>query len=174
MLALGQRLADFTNLPGTDGRTYSLSSFAEHPILVLAFLAIGCPTVKLGEERLIAIQRQYGSRGVRLVGINANNPYLSPTDSLAEMTKRAAENGYTFPYLKDEDGRVANLCGAITTPHAFVLDRERRLRYKGRIDNARDPARATASELEDALADMLAGRAVRVPETQPFGCAIVR
>ncbi len=78
------------------------------------------------------------------------------------------------PCHLDEDGSVADVFGAISTPHIFVLDSERILRYKGRIDDSRDPAKATSSDLEDALADVLAQRTVRVPETKPFGCAIVR
>jgi AhpC/TSA family len=93
---------------------------------------------------------------------------------LHQMVQRAKEKRFNFPYLKDEDGSVADAFGAISTPHIFVLDSERILRYKGRIDDSRDPAKATYSDLEHALEDILAQRTVRVSETQPFGCAIVR
>jgi peroxiredoxin len=123
---------------------------------------------------MIALKETYAPHGVQLVALNSNNAYLSPADTFAEMVTRAQEKQFNFPYLKDEDGSVAEAFGAISTPHIFVLDRTRILRYKGRIDDARDPAQATSSDLEQALSDLLAHRTVRVPETKPFGCAIVR
>lgn len=123
---------------------------------------------------MIAIQQSYAPHGVQLVAINSNNAYLSPADTFSEMVQRAQEKRFNFPYLKDEEGSVAKAFGAISTPHIFVLDSERILRYKGRIDDSRDPAKATSSDLEHALEDILAQKSVRVPETQPFGCAIVR
>lgn len=174
MLAVGQSAPDFRKLPGVDGRHYSLSSFADKPVLVLIFSCNGCPTVKAEEERMIEIQETYAPDGVQLVAINSNNAYLSPADTFAEMVRRAQEKRFNFPYLKDEDGSVAETFGAISTPHVFVVDSKRILRYKGRIDDARDPANATFSDLEHALEDVLAHRTVRVTETRPFGCAIVR
>jgi len=174
MLALGQKAPDFRNLPGVDGGCYSLSSFADKPVLVLMFTCNGCPTVKAEEERMIALQEAYTHQEVQLVAINSNNAYLSPADTFPEMVQRAREKHFNFPYLKDEDGSLADAFGAISTPHIFMLDSRRILRYKGRIDDARDPARATYSDLERALEDVLAQRTVRVSETKPFGCAIVR
>lgn len=174
MLAIGQRARDFPALPAVDGQRYSLASFSRHRVLIVAFICTGCPTVKANEQRLIALQDKYGRAGVQLVAINANNPYLSPTDTFDEMTRRAQAQRFNFPYLKDMDGAVAEQFGAISTPHVFVLDAARRLVYRGRIDDKRDPARASYSDLENALRDMFAGSPVAVPETQPFGCAIVR
>jgi peroxiredoxin len=173
MLAIGQKAPDFRDLPGVDGGRYSLSSFADKPVLVLMFTCNGCPTVKAEEERMIALQEVYARQGVQLVAINSNNAYLSPADTFLEMLRRAQEKRFNFPYLKDEDGSVADAFGAISTPHIFVLDSGRILRYKGRMDDARDPVKATYSDLEHALEDVLAQRTVRVPETKPFGCAIV-
>lgn len=173
-LALGSTEANFHELPAVDGKNYSLASFAGHRLLVVAFICTGCPTVKANEDRLVALQEKYRWAGVQVIAINANNPYLSPPDTFAEMTRRAHDKGFNFPYLKDEDGAVADLFGAISTPHIFLLDPSRRLVYKGRIDDTRDPARATYSDLENALRDVFAGTPVRVPETIPFGCAIVR
>ncbi len=174
MLAFGDKAPAFKDLPGVDGRRYALGAFDDKPALVLVFTCTGCPTVKANEGRLIGSQESYGGRGVQLVAINSNNPFLSPPDTLPEMTKRAEERGFNFPYLKDADGAVALAYGALTTPHVFVFDSQRRLRYRGRIDDSRDPARATYSDLENALADVLADRPVAVPETSPFGCAIIR
>ena len=172
-LETGDPAPDFRGLLGTDGRRYSLSSFEGAPLLVVVFTSNGCPTVRAYEDRLKALQEAYREAGVALVAINSNNPYLSPSDTHAEMVKRAREQRLDFPYLKDEDQGVAKAHGAICTPHAFVFDEERRLRYQGRIDDARVPDRVTTRDLENALEDLLAGRAPRVPKTQPFGCAIV-
>jgi peroxiredoxin len=171
---IGQRAPEFQDLPGADGQHYSLSSFDDRPYLVIAFTCNGCPTVKVEEERIKALQEAYAPSGVQFVAINSNNPYLSPPDTYAEMVKRANEKRYNFPYLKDEDGSVAREFGATNTPHFFVLDKTRTLCYTGRMDDTRDPARATYSDLENALTDLLADRTVTVGETQPFGCAIVR
>jgi peroxiredoxin len=174
MLALGERVHEFDALPAVDGASYSLADFAAHRVVVMAFICTGCPTVKANEDRLIGLQEQYRSAGVPFVAINSNNPYLSPADTFDEMSRRAREKRFNFPYLKDADGVVADLFGAITTPHIFVLDAARRLVYKGRIDDKRDPARATYSDLENALQDALAGNPVTVAQTLSFGCAIVR
>jgi peroxiredoxin len=162
MLAIGQKAPDFRNLPGVDGERYSLASFADQPVLVLLFSCNGCPTVKVEEERMIAIQEAYAHQGVQLVAINSNNAHLSPADTFPEMVQRAQEKRFNFPYLKDEDGSVADVFGAISTPRIFVLDSGRILRYKGRIDDSRDPAKATFSDLERALEDILTHRTVRV------------
>jgi peroxiredoxin len=171
---VGQRAPEFRDLTGVDGRRYSLASFDDKPVLVIAFTGNGCPTVKAEEEKMKALQGAYGPKGVQFVAINSNNPYLSPPDTFAEMEKRACEKQYNFPYLKDEDGRVARQFGATNTPHFVVLDQARTLRYKGRMDDTREPARATVNDLENALNDLLANRPVAVSETYPFGCAIVR
>lgn len=174
MLHISQRAPSFRNLQGVDGERYSLASFDRYRILVIVFTSNGCPTVKANEDRLVTLQERYRDAGVRFVAVNANNPYMSPPDTFDEMARRAREKRFNFPYLKDPDGAVAVRFGAISTPHVFMFDGERRLVYKGRIDETRDPARATYSDLENALGDVFAGTPVRTPETQPFGCAIVR
>jgi hypothetical protein len=137
------------------------------------FTSNGCPTVRAYEDRLAEIQHCYADRGVQLVAVNANDPYLSPGDSYPAMVARARERGMPFPYLKDVGGEMASAYGAICTPHAFVLDDERRLRYRGRVDNARDPSRVTSPDLVNAIEDLLEGKDPAVAETLPFGCSIV-
>jgi peroxiredoxin len=171
---LGERAPYFENLRGADGESYELSSFDDKPVLALVFISNGCPTVRVYDNRLIRLQNLFGTKGVQLVAINSHNPHLSPPDVYPEMVKRAKDAGYNFPYLKDEDGSVARSYGAISTPHAFVFDADRGLRYRGRIDDSRDPSKITSNDLENALANLLYGEEVRVPETQPFGCTIVR
>lgn len=172
-LAIGDEAPNFDGLLGVDGRRYSLSSFAGTQVLVIIFSCNGCPTVKAAEDRLIAIQATYAPRGAQLLAINSNNSYLSPADTYPEMVTRASEKRFNFPYLKDEDRRVARTYGAVCTPHAFVFDHDRRLRYRGRIDDSRDAAKVTSRDLQRALEDTLTLKAVQVPETEPFGCAIV-
>ncbi len=161
------------DLPGIDGKRHSLSSFADGRLLVVVFIATGCPTVRAFEDNLAEMHSTFGPSGARVVAINANNPHLSPDDSLEEMARRAAAKRFPFPYLKDEDGSVARAFGAISTPHAFVFDEDRRLRYQGRIANSRIPDRVTSRDLENAVVDLLAGRSPRVAVTVPFGCSIV-
>ncbi len=88
------------------------------------------------------------------------------------MVQVAEERAYNFPYLKDEDQTVARKYGALVTLHAFVLDKERKLRYRGRVDDSRDPSKVTTHDLRNALDDLVAGNEVRTPETRPFACAI--
>jgi len=172
-LALGDKAPDIGNLPGVDGKNYSTSSFRDKQVLVIVFFGNGCPTCKAAEERLIAIQRDYGEKGVQVLLVNSNNSSLSPPDTFTAMSKRAQENKYNFPYIKDEDRKLARSFGAVTTPHAFLLDRDRKLRYRGRIDNARQVSRVTIHDVKNALDDLLSSREVAVPETQSFGCSIV-
>ena len=164
---------DFGNLLGVDGERYSLSSFQDKRLLILLFISNGCPTVKACQDRMIEIQKDYGAKSVQLLALNSNNPYLSPADTYAEMVLRVQEKGFNFPYVKDEERTVARYYGAVCTPHAFLLDDERRLRYKGRIDDSRNPDRVTISDLRNAIEDLLSNRSVGVPETTPFGCSIV-
>jgi peroxiredoxin len=161
------------SLPGVDGEHHSLSSLAGHVATVVVFTGNGCPTVRAYEDRLMALQDARRSDGVRVVAINANNPHLSPPDTFSEMVKRATEREFNFSYLKDADGAVAKRFGAICTPHAFVLDGELKIIYSGRIDDSRVGDTITSRDLENAVADVVAGRAVAVSSTDPFGCAIV-
>lgn len=172
-LALGDALPAFGPLKAADGHTYSLESFTDAAALVLVFVSNGCPTVRLYEQRLSDLGERHCDRGVQVLLVNSNNAYLSPVDTYEEMVERARRTALRFPYVKDEDGSLARTCGAVCTPHAFAFDQERRLRYRGRIDDSRTGRRVTRDDLGHALADTLAGRRVRVPETAPFGCAIV-
>lgn len=169
---LGQKAPSFENLQGIDGKQYSLSSFNDKKIVVLIFIANRCPTARVYTDRLKSIQKDYGNRGVQLVAINSDNQYFVPLEKLSNMIEVAEEREYNFPYLKDADQSVAKKFGALVTLHAFVIDYERRLRYRGRIDDSRDPAKVMTSDLQNALDDLLEGKPVRIPETRPFACSI--
>ena len=172
-LPIGVGASDFGNLLSVDGERYSLSSFQNARLLVLLFISNGCPTVKACQDRMIRIQKDYSGKNVQLLALNSNNSYLSPADTYAEMVLRVREKAFNFPYVKDEDRTVAKAYGAVCTPHVFLLDEERRLRYKGRMDDSRNPDRVTISDLRNAIEDLLSNRSVGVPETTPFGCSIV-
>jgi peroxiredoxin len=160
-------------MPGVDGRTHTLDEFADADALVVIFIGNGCPTVRAYRERLRQLHQKHASQGAQFVAVNANNPHLSPFDTLAEMVARNGESRLPFPYLKDEDGSLARAFGAISTPHAFVFDGDRRLRYRGRIDDARIPESVTKRDLDEALSAVLEGRTPPVEATDPFGCSII-
>ena len=170
-LSLGSPAPDF-ELPGVDGRKHSLSSFAGQPVLVVIFSCNHCPHVVAYEDRMVSIQRDHSARGVRLVAINSNDERSYPEDSFSKMVERAEEKGFNFPYLRDASQQVVGAYGAVCTPHVFVFDAKRILRYRGRIDDSKDPSKITTHDLRNAIDDVLAGREVRVPDTRPFGCSI--
>jgi thiol-disulfide isomerase/thioredoxin len=168
-----EQIPFFEDLLGVDGRRHSSSSFADARVLVVIFAANGCPSVRALEPWLVRFQRDYETRGVLVVWINSNNAALSPADSYEQMITRAEGFAYPFPYLKDADREVARRFGAETTPHAFVLDDSRRIRYRGRVADSRQASEITAPYVQRAVDDILEGREVAVPETEPYGCSIV-
>jgi peroxiredoxin len=171
-LAIGARGPAFEGLLGTDGARYGFASFADREALVLVFSSNRCPTAKAYGERMNALQREYRPHGVQLVAINSNDPHLYPDEDYPRMIERAIEDDYTFPYVVDAGQQVAKAYGATCTFHVFVLDRERRVRYQGRFDDARMADRVSSRDLVNALDDVLAGRDVRVAVTRPFGCSL--
>ncbi len=171
MLELGYQAPNF-DLLGVDGNKYSLASFSKSSILVVVFTCNHCPYSKAYEDRMVAIQRDYAGKGIQLVAINSNDDRSYPDDSYPEMVKRAKEKGFNFPYLRDEDQVVVGEYGGVCTPHVFAFDDERSLRYRGRIDDSRDPTRVTTHDLRNALDDLVALKEVRLPDTKPFGCSI--
>ena len=172
-IAVGAPGPRFEGLWGVDGRAHSLEDYAGARLVALVFVSTGCPTVRAYEERLNALQRRFGPRGLQVVAVNANDPHLSPGDSLPRMIERAQQAGLTFPYLRDSGGRLARALGAVCTPHTFLLDEDRVLRYRGRVDDARLPENVTRRDLEAAVEDLLTGREPRIAETEPFGCSIM-
>ena len=171
-LPLGSTAPDFS-LPGVDGRTHTLAEFADRPILVVVFSCNHCPFVIGSEDRMNNLLADYRKRGVAMVAINSNETENHPTDDLPHMIERAEQKGFEFPYLRDESQDVAKAYGALRTPHFYVFDAERKLRYTGRMDdNPRTPGGETTHELRDAIDDLLAGREVAVPLTNPIGCNV--
>lgn len=169
---IGQKAPPFQDLAGVDGKKYSLSTFDDKSIVVLIFIANRCPTARVYTDRMKSVQNEYGPKGVQLVGINSDNQYFFSLEALSKMVEIAEERELNFPYLKDSDQSLAKAYGALVTLHAFVLDKERNLRYRGRIDDSRDPSKVTIPDLRNALDDLIEGREVRTPETRPFACSI--
>ncbi len=170
-LELGSSPGDF-NLKGVDYRYYTLEDFRKKEILVIMFTCNHCPYVQAYEMRLIAMQRDYFDRGVALVAINSNNEIRYPEDSFDQMVQRAERMGYNFPYLRDADQSVAKQYRAEYTPEIFVFDKERKLRYHGRIDDSKDEAKVTSMDLRGAIDSILSGNEIQEPETHAFGCSI--
>ena len=160
-------------LQGVDGKEHSLSSLAGSSATVVIFVSNGCPTVRAYEERLKALQDTWRSAGVQVIAVNANNPFLSPPDTFEEMVQRSGRSGFNFPYLKDDRHVLAKAFAAICTPHAFVLDSKMNLAYSGRVDDSRVGNTITSRDLDNAVADVVAGRPLTVERTDPFGCSIV-
>lgn len=172
-LNIGDKAPDFKNLPGVDGKKYSLDDFKDRKVLVVVFSCNHCPYVQAYEDRMIAIQNDYANKGITLVAINSNEPIHYPEDNFDEMVKRAKKKGLWFPYLRDEDQTVANAYGATHTPEFFLFDQNRQLRYHGRLDdNWQAPSDVKKHYLRDALDAVLAGKEVPIPETYSIGCTI--
>ena len=172
ILPIGAQGPSFDGLLGVDGQRYGVSDFDQHEVVVLVFSSNRCPTAKAYTDRLNDLQASYGPRGVQLVLINSNDPHLYPEESYPRMVSLSREMGYSFPYLFDEGQQVARLYGPTRTFHVFALDRERRLRYEGRFDDARVAGSVTTNDLANALDDVLDGKPVRVPQTKAFGCSL--
>ena len=171
-LQIGEQAPDF-RLPATDGRTYSLDDFRDARVLVVFFTCNHCPYVLGSDEVTRATALKYEPHGVRFVGINSNSANTKPEDSFENMVKRMEEHRFPWVYLRDETQEVAKAYGALRTPHFYVFDESRKLVYTGRgVDNPRDTSRMTVNDLDNALADIVAGRPVAVPVTNPIGCNV--
>ena len=170
-LPIGSRAPDFS-LPGVDGRTYSLASFRDKPILVVAFWCNHCPYVQAWEDRTIVVQRDYAARGVQFVTINANETVNYPEDDFPNMVERAKAKGYNFPYLRDEAQAIVEAYGGVCTPDYFVFDDGRRLRYRGRLDDSRDPRSVQRTYLREVLDALLAEKDPPLTFAPPMGCSI--
>jgi peroxiredoxin len=170
-VALGAEAPPF-QLPGVDGQSHSLDSYAGYEVLVLVQSCNHCPYVQAWEGRLSAIAVDYTDRGVRVVAVNSNDADGYPEDSFEEMQKRSREQGFAFDYLYDEPQAVARALASERTPEVFVYDRDRRLRYHGAIDDSRDETAVSQQYLRDALDALLAGQDPPVAETPPVGCTM--
>ena len=172
MVPLGTPADDFT-LPGVDGKRYSLGSFEGKQILVVIFMCNHCPYVKATLDRMIRIQKRYQDKSVQLIGINPNDETTYPDDSFENMKVVAKAKEIPFPYLRDESQQVARKYNAVCTPDIFVYGPERKLLYRGRIDdNWQFEEKVTAHDLTDALDAIMSGKTVTEKQHPSMGCSI--
>ena len=181
LLPLGA-IAPAFSLPGVDGKTYALKDFADAKILVVIFTCNHCPTAQAYEDRIHRLVDDYRPRGVAFVAINPNHAesvrldeqgYTDLDDTFAAMKIRAADRHFNLPYLDDGPTEtVARQYGPAATPHVFIFDAGRRLRFRGRIDDSEREQLVKNHDTRDALDALLAGKEPPVKETMVFGCSI--
>ena len=173
MLPLGTRAPDFA-LPDTDGRIVSIHDFDGAPVLLVMFICNHCPYVKHVRTELARIGRDYQARGVGIVAISSNDPARYPDDSPGMMKVEKETAGYPFPYLFDETQEVARAYDAACTPDFYVFDRDRKLVYRGQLDDSRpsNDKPVTGADLRAALDAVLDGRAVSDIQRPSLGCSI--
>ena len=179
-LAIGSAAPDFA-LPGIDGKTHRLKDYASVKVLAIVFTCNHCPTAQLYESRIKKLADDYRGKGVTLVAIQPNNPnairldelgYTDVSDSFEDMKIRAAYRHFDFPYLYDGDTQtVARAYGPKATPHIFIFDQERKLRYEGRIDNSQRENLVKTQDARNAIDALLAGQGPPVDHTGVFGCS---
>jgi thiol-disulfide isomerase/thioredoxin len=179
-LAIGSTAPDF-DLPGVDGANHRLGDYAWAKVLVIVFTCNHCPTAQMYESRIKALAADYAGRGVALVAIEPNNAkairldelgYTDLSDSLAEMKLRAAYRHINFPYLYDgETQKVSLAYGPVATPHVFIFDQERKLRYEGRVDDSPRQNLVRRQDAREAIEALLAARPVAVASTPVVGCS---
>lgn len=180
-LALGDAAPAF-DLPGVDDRRWTLADFAAAKLLVVVFTSNHCPTAQAYEERLKALVAETKDKGVAFVAIQPNYAkalrldelgYTELGDTFADMKLRAREKKFNFPYIDDgETQAVSKAYGCKATPHAFLFDADRKLRYAGRIDDSERPEYVKVSDLKNAIDALLAGQEIAVKTTPAFGCSV--
>jgi len=180
ILAIGSPAPDFS-LPGVDGNTHHLADYASSPVLVVVFTCNHCPIAQMYEQRIEQLQADYRGRGVAVVAIQPNDPKAirideldssDISDTLDEMKLRVEYRRLTYPYLYDgETQSVTRAFGPQATPHVFVFDKERKLRYEGRMDNSYRTELVKTQDARSAIEAVLVGRKVAVEHTGVFGCS---
>jgi peroxiredoxin len=180
ILAIGSPAPDFS-LPGVDGKVHKLADYKDSPYLMVMFICNHCPTSQLYEGRIKKLVEDYRDKGVGFVAIEPNDPkaillselgYTDVTDDMEGMKIRADYRHFNFPYLYDGDTQsVTQAYGAQATPHVFLFDRQRTLRYEGRIDDAQRESLVKKRDVRAALDALLSGKPVEVAHTPSFGCS---
>ena len=181
-LKIGAMAPDF-NLISVDGKSYSLASFKNAQVLVIIFTCNHCPTAQAYEDRIIKMTSDYADKNVAVVAIMPNDPeslrldeldFSDLGDSYEEMKIRAKEKKFNFPYLYDgKTETVSRAYGPVATPHVFVFDKERKLRYEGRVDDMENPFKTPKNtDTRNAIDALLNNREVPVKTTKVFGCSI--
>ena len=171
------------SLPGVDGKTYTLDDFNQYPILVVLFTCNHCPTAQAYEDKIINMVNEFKSKGVGFVAISPNSPkalslselgYSDMGDDLEDMKNRVKDKKYNFPYLYDGETQEASMkYGPVATPHVFIFNKDRKLKYTGRIDDTENPyITPNQTDTRNALMALLEDRNIQVKKTKTFGCSI--
>ncbi len=169
---VGEQAADFS-LKNVDGTMVSLKDYKGVNGYIVVFTCNTCPYALMYEDRIIALHNKYAPMGYPVVAINPNDPSVKPGDDFASMQARSKEKSYPFKYLFDDGQKVFPAFGATRTPHVYLLDANRYVRYIGAIDdNAQNPAEVTVNYLENAIAALKSGNNPDPSETKAIGCTI--
>jgi len=173
MLKLGTS-APYFRLPDTEGRLISLEDFKGAKALLVIFMCNHCPYVKHIRPGLVEFAQKYQSKGLAVVGINANDAAKYPDDSPEKMVDEVATAGYTFPYLYDETQVAAKAYRAACTPDFFLFDKNRKLVYRGQFDDSRpgNNIPVTGKDMREAVDALLAGKAINPAQSPSIGCNI--
>ncbi len=179
-LAIGSPAPDFS-LPGIDGKTHTLAEYKNSQLLAIVFTCNHCPTAQLYETRIKKLVDDFQSKSVNFVAIEPNDPqairlselgYTDVSDSLDEMKIRAAYRHFNLPYLYDGATQsVSRAYGPKATPHIFIFDQDRNLRYEGRVDDSQRASLVKSQDARNAIEALLAGKPVPVAHTPAFGCS---
>ncbi|WP_163711887.1 thioredoxin family protein [Mangrovibacterium lignilyticum] len=171
-LKIGDKAIPF-DLPATDGKNYTLDSFSDSRFLVIFFTCNHCPYVIGSDEVTRKTVLRFQDQGVGFVAINSNSKNTYQDDDFPHMVKRMEEFNFPWVYLYDESQDIALSYGALRTPHFYVFDQDRKLVYTGRaVDSPRDTSKMTVNDLDRALEELIADKAVSVPVTNPIGCNV--
>jgi len=173
--SIGDKAEDF-KLKNVDGNWVSLADYKNSKGFIVVFTCNSCPVSVANEDRIMALDKKYKDQGFPVIAINPNNPKISKEDSFELMQKRAAEKGFTFPYLFDDGQKVYPKYGASKTPHVYVLHKENNdliVKYIGSIDDsARDANAVTTKYVENAVDALIDGQQVEMSSTRAIGCSI--
>lgn len=170
-LSIGSKAPAFSLTNAVDGKTVSFKP-GDGKLSVVVFTCNGCPYAKAFEPRIVDLAKQYAAKGVNFYAINPNDDARYPVETAELMKQRAAEHGWSLPYLKDGDSAVARAYGARVTPHVFVVDKGGVVRYRGYVDDSAKPEERRTTGLTDALDSLIAGHEVANNTTRAFGCTI--
>lgn len=173
--AIGDIAEDFS-LKNIDGNMVSLSDYKDAKGFIVTFTCNTCPYAVMYEDRIVALDKKYAELGYPVIAIMPNNTDVKPDDNLEAMKVRAAEKGFTFPYLIDKKQEVYPKFGATKTPHVFVLQKTKQgneVKYIGAIDdNYKDASAVTTRYVENAVDALLNGKDIKETETRAIGCGI--
>jgi peroxiredoxin len=164
----GDIVSDFT-VKNFDGKEYKLSSALENGYVVVMFWSAECPYVQPFNDRINDYVNSYNGKGITFWAINSN-----VTESTERVKEHSLEHNYVFPVLKDDNSKVANLFEATRTPEVFVLNKDRKILYHGRIDDNSYAEKVTTHDLKNSLDELVAGKDITTKTTKSFGCTIKR